>query len=369
LERVLLIGFGHAGKRFYRVLNDVQRDTPSRVRLTGVCDSNPRRLSEVPRPARTFRCLDTALAETRATTAVVAVNEVRHFDVLRRCAAARVSRILCEKPLAASNDEARELSTLLAGTTVTVNLLERHSPVIADYLRWAAEIPGLAPKRVEFFWGKHRLRDPRPTIGVMSEAIHALDLVNYLFRPASYEVVGAHGVSSDFSHAPGAVLDTLDVVLRMPGFVVLGHCSFAWPWRQRTLTALLTAPDGRLFRATFDFDAPHWDLDSLKIVSVDLDDGRYETVLETTTDRDQLSPQLAGVNKLSRFVRMSLAPGHTDGPMLVDTSEALALQAMLDALERALSRQTVIQPPMVPAAAFADHVRAGATASYAEGGA
>jgi predicted dehydrogenase len=342
VDPVLLIGFGYSGKRFYRVLSDLAREAPDRVWLAGVCDVDPRRLREVPATVPTFDSLDGALEHTRPTTAVVAVNEYRHYEVLKRCAEAGLTRILCEKPLAASQDEARELCALLADTSVTVNLVERHSPVVDDYLRWAADVPGLAPTRVEFFWGKHRVGDARPTIGVLSELIHGLDLVNYLFRPPSYDVVSAHGLASDFSSARGEVVDTLDLVLRTPSFVVAGHCSFAWPARRRVITALLSCDRGRTYRATLEFDSPHWDLDTLEVVEIDPRTGRLEKVLETRTASDDFPADLTGVYKLSRFVRTSLSPAHRAA--LVDVEEASRLQEMLDAVGRALAGRISAHP-------------------------
>jgi hypothetical protein len=34
--------------------------------------------------------------------------------------------------------------------------------------------------RAHFYWGKNRINDHRPTIGVSSEAIHSLDLIQHV---------------------------------------------------------------------------------------------------------------------------------------------------------------------------------------------
>lgn len=336
-ERVLIVGFGAAGRRFARVVRYMADIRPNQVVLGGVCDTSPLALGEAAEFAPTFEDLETALRKIDPTSVIVAVNESAHAEVLHKLGDRPPRAVMCEKPLTATLSEALALPTRITSSALTVNLVERQSPVLSDYFDWAADRSGLRPLRVEFFWGKHRVADRRPTMGVLSEMTHPLDLVDYLFGFERLDIACAHAVSSDYSpHHPGA-LETVSLVGRADDYVVLGASSFAWPRRHRTITALLTDSKDELFRLTVDFDTPRWDCDHLILERIDRDGGARTTVLARAISNEMFPPALAGVAKVAGFVEQSieLSLGGEAVHSLVGYDQAVKLQRLLAQLETA----------------------------------
>jgi predicted dehydrogenase len=265
------------------------------------------------------------------------VNEAAHADVLAACTQLP-SALLLEKPLTATLTSARALAPRLSGHRLSMNLVERFSRLLPTYRAWAAEQEPLEVARVEAFWGKHRLLDPRPTMGVHSELIHALDLIGHVFVPLAGTIWQAIGVSSDFSPTDGDVLDSVDASACVAGVPITVHSSFVWPTRMRQVTALLRSPR-QLYRATFDFDRPHWDCDHLKIIEI-RSGGRWEPVLEKSTDIADVPEGIRGVGKLTSFLERSLAAwrhGAHDAA-LVGLPEALELQEQIEQIHRTARR-------------------------------
>jgi predicted dehydrogenase len=338
-ERILIIGFGAAGRRFARVLRHLQETDPAGFQFAGICDTDPVARREAAPIAPTYADLDVAIRDSGAGVAIVAVNERFHAEVLTQLSSFPSLCVICEKPLTANLAEAHEMPEGVTLMPLTLNLVERQSPVLTDYFDWAASRSELRPLRVEFFWGKHRIADRRPTMGVLSEIAHPVDLIDFLFGIERLEVDHAHAISSDYSPHDPCCLDTVSFVARSGGCVVLGASSFAWPRRQRTLTALLADRTDALFRLTVDFDMPRWDCDHLSLGRIDPASGRIETFLERRTDNELFPPSLRGVAKLAGFVTDSIAVARNPGRphRLVDFSRALRIQENLDVLEEAVA--------------------------------
>lgn len=346
-RRVVLVGLGYAGQRFARVLHEVAAEARTPVEVVGVVDRRQVPSGELP----VFTSLSDALVELRPDTVCVTVNERAHeavFDELADAATDRLT-ILSEKPLTADAASAHRVARRLAGHRFSMNLVERYSPLVTTYHEWAAGQPDLSVIRVESHWGKHRVFDPRPTMGVLSELIHPLDLVQHLFLPLSGASIRAHGVASDFDESRTDRLDSLNVALDAGGVPVLLNTSFAWPRRVRTVTTLVRAGSW-LYSVLLTFDDPHWDNDRIRIVRID-PDGRYTVVLEEETDAVALPTSLAGVHKLATFVRRSLGFEPDSSPAaaaitgrsdtLVDLTDAVVLQDLLEAIRDAADEATL----------------------------
>lgn len=342
---VLLIGYGFAGKRFGRALSYLARQHPDRIRFVAVVDSDRAKLTGALPVERVFYDLDQALEATRPDAVVLAINEFAHFEALRRLAETDCA-ILCEKPLTATREEARRLEAPLAGHRVTVNFVERFSPILDVFFDWRRRNPGVAPVRVEFFWGKNRLWDPRPTMGVLSEVTHPLDLVDFLFSFDRWVVSEASGIVSDFAHGREKRLDSIQLLIDTGGYLVIGHTSFLWPRRQRSITAFLADPEDRLYRVYLEFDQPRWDCDLLEIQEVVGATGELRPVLEHRVTNDDFPPELLRIFKVSEFVRLSLdaMEGRASGGRLVDLGQALKIQNLLEDIEESCDRRRSLQP-------------------------
>lgn len=174
-----------------------------------------------------------------------------------------------------------------------MNLVERFSPMVTRCREWMRAEGPWTVTRTEAFWGKHRIGDSRPTMGVLSELIHALDLLGHLFGADNPEIIRSNGVLSDVSPHATDVLDSLDVIARHGDAPMLLHTSYAWPTRMRLVTALLWSEHRGTHRIELEFDNPHWDCDRLEIKSI-TPDGRWTTVLRDSTDVSSLPAEIRG---------------------------------------------------------------------------
>jgi predicted dehydrogenase len=220
-----------------------------------------------------------------------------------------------------------------------MNLVERFSPVVRDYRAWARRTGRLTVMRVESFWGKHRIADPRPTIGVLSELIHPVDLIRYLFPDNDLRILGGHGVESDFSPHSASILDSLDLHATMGDAPVLLHSSYAWPTRQRTISALLWSPTEGMIRVELDLDTPHWDCDRLDISRI-ASNGRWARIHHSATDVATLPLPIQGVGKVVNFLDSSLRAARTGraDDELVDLTTAGELQKICNDIDRSIRR-------------------------------
>ena len=267
LPRVLLIGAGFAGERFAKVLRHLGEDL-GHVLLVGACDPRTRlrdRGDDVPH----YTELDRAVEELSPDAFVVAVNERDHYPVLRNLAERVGDRrhlVMCEKPMVSNVSEMETLLTLpgWAQLDLRLHMVERHSKVVEDFRWWLAEAGAVRFLRAEFFWGKNRVSDQRPTMGVLSEIIHPLDLIQFI---TGEQVAGCRSmvVRSDYPIHRSMTQETLDLAggLGTSGLVV-GHTSFAWTARDRRITFHFETADA-VYAATLSFDMPRWDCDALRV--------------------------------------------------------------------------------------------------------
>jgi Oxidoreductase family, NAD-binding Rossmann fold len=312
LQRMLLIGAGAAGSRFLRAGAVLQER--GKVEVVGVCD----RLSLADRPfgVPVFDDVDSAMLACRADLVVVAVTDTEHASVLARVLRSpqRPRVVACEKPLTTTPDDHRMVEDLARanGVVVTVNYLEECSPVVAQYLDWR-RAAGARPSRVEFFWGKNRLGDLRPTIGALSEISHPLDLVRIVTGAdpgCGLTDLRCRGVSSDV--VPGrTVLDTISFDGWIDDCLVVGSCSFAWAQRDRRLIVHALDAEGAPTIAAFRFDDPVWDRDVLTIDRL-ANERRWERVVDRTIESSSRDAPDFQIAKLIEFLERS---AHARGPV------------------------------------------------------
>lgn len=332
---VLVIGVGRSGGRFVRALNYLERiGLP--VQVVALCDLNPAPLDTLSAATAIFSDVRVALQAAEPDVVVVCVNEAAHFEVLKAISElAPRALVMCEKPLTETLEQFIHIERLFAPDTITVNFVERYSPIVSDFTDWRKN-ESVEILRAEFFWGKYRYRDPRPTMGVLSEIAHPIDLVRALTGLPEDTPVDIAEVSmsdSDFSCSDGDVADTVAVVLRMGSdMLVRGHSSFLWEERRRRLVLHGRRRDHSIFQAVLAFDEPRWDQDRLTVYSIDGASGTRSTVLETQYTNSDFPPELDQIYKVTRFVRESLR--HLSDPTairnLVTVDGARWVQAIID---------------------------------------
>ncbi|NNH75645.1 Gfo/Idh/MocA family oxidoreductase [Nocardia uniformis] len=333
VERVLVIGHGYAGSRFVAAIEHLIASGRPLV-MAGICDRNGDRL---PDKVPGFTDIGVALRSCAPTVICVTVNEADHVDTYRALTGYRRSLVLSEKPLTADSGDVAAAVAALSPHEMAMNLIERYSPVVREFRQWLAERPELHLVRVESFWGKHRIGDARPTIGVLSEIVHPIDLVRYLFPGNEFRWRHGHGFRSDFSPHSPAILDSLDVVGDFGQAPIILHSSYTWAHRLRTIWIYLESPNTGLIRAELVFDTPHWDCDRLDISTIDRN-GRYESTLRQSVSVTALPEAIRGIGKLVEFVDIAVRQWR-DGVLrddIVDLHSAVQLQETTDRIERVL---------------------------------
>jgi predicted dehydrogenase len=302
-ESALVVGNGFSGTRFVRALRHIEDTQPGVARLAGICDRNIARLTGLT-GVSTFTELSTAIGTIDPTVIVVAVNESEHFTVLNQLSAVGSKRrlLIVEKPFTETVAQAMAISPLISEAVVAVNFTERYSPILEAYRRWASDCGGVVPTRIEFFWGKNRIRDSRPTIGVLSELTHPLDLVKYLFGIQDPRIVSVHARESDFASSTERCLDSIDVCIETSLYRLAGHASFCWSERLRRLFAVLRNTDGTSMLVNFDFDMPRWDCDSVTIRLC----GSKEIIFEHRVNNSSFPGELDEIGKVALFTSRSI---------------------------------------------------------------
>ncbi|WP_246794858.1 Gfo/Idh/MocA family oxidoreductase [Burkholderia perseverans] len=326
---LLIIGLGYAGTRFLNAFLSVDSLTIEgglRPAYVG------RRAGK--RDIPYFSDVPSALAQWRPEIVVVAVTDGEHAGVLAQLAG-YPGFVICEKPLANSGDDLSSTTRALDRVSgFCLNLVERYSEA-AQFLKQYVHDHRLSLIRSHFIWGKDRIHDHRPTCGVPSEIIHALDLVNWIAAPEKQLVLeDAIGTTSNFSVSGDAVLDSVAIVARLGTSVVSGYSSFVNITRQRTLDFALGSPDGKLIYAQLIFDTPSWDIDHLRIWERTHAEDRVLAAF--TTSFPDSPPSLLTIQKLRRLVLDVLGfAGHGICPRqaFADLSSAVAIQVLLNQIE------------------------------------
>ena len=288
---ILIIGLGYAGLRFQRAFEHLASRYPLKLAYCSRRQKN----SSLPY----YPHLKEALRELKPEIVVVCANDIQHANVLAELADYN-GFILCEKPLLVPGDNLPGLAAgLKAANGFALDLVERYSEATA-LLKAMVQQHHWRLLRASFHWGKDRLNDYRPTCGVVSEVIHALDLVSWISPQAQpMQLHHAIGIDSDFSISGDRVQDTVMFSASLGDAAVAGYASFVNIHRQRTLDFSFAAPNGAIIHARLEFDEPQWDVDRLRVWTRDASGALIELQQRLYTGSDD--PTLATITKLSRL--------------------------------------------------------------------
>jgi predicted dehydrogenase len=300
--RTLVVGHGNAGSRFLRALR--HGHCAQLFNVVAVVDHRPQ--PSVSAGYRVYSDLELALQVEAPELVVVCVNEQAHFDVLDDVlSAASVRHVVCEKPLTRTLEEFRRLAPERRGIPISLNFCERYSPIIDDCSGWLART-GATVARVEFGWGKYRVRDPRPTMGVLSELSHPLDLSRHLLgvsAQTTLRLVSAAATYSDYSSFSDRAPDGVSLIGDLGGCLIVGSSSFVWEERRRRLVLYArTDVDGRSWMLVLDFDNPAWDDDTFTVYELEPTGGRRQRIDQTRYRALGLPETVRYVQKIYRYL-------------------------------------------------------------------
>jgi len=325
--KVLIIGLGYAGLRWQHALEYVGRSCDIGMSIAYL----DRR--ERPSTLERIGSFEEALEAFGPDLVVVSANDVSHAAVLAQLDGYR-GFVICEKPLATPADDLGFIETALASLNgFALNLVERYSAASQTLREWVARHRWRLV-RAHFNWGKDRINDYRPTCGVTSEVIHALDLVSWICpTEGEWSVDEVIGVRSDFSISGPAVLDTVMVGATLGEVPVTGYSSFVNVVRQRTVDWSFVDDQAHVIHARLTFDTPCWDHDHLRVWMRD-SDGTQLTLHETS--EVPCEPGLETLHKLSRLCRdavLWIATQREPDLPFADLRTAIKLQRLLNTLE------------------------------------
>jgi predicted dehydrogenase len=329
---VLIAGMGYAGSRFLSALRTLDGGHGAGADLEIAYHARHRTREDIPY----YASIAEALTHFRPDVVIVAVTDSAHAEVLTALDGYE-GFVLAEKPLTSRNDDLDAVARALARTSgFALDLVERYSDATAA-LRDHVRRGGLTLVRAHATWGKDRINDHRPTVGVTSEVIHSLDLLQWI-APGGHTVTpaGVLGVSSDFSISGPDVLDSVALTATLGEAPVTVYSSFTNITRQRTVDLTFRDPDGGLVYASAVYDTPVWDADRLRIWRR-VPDGE-ETLCEVDTTTDRAPEQLRAIVKLRRLVADVLRyvrTGEAPQVAFAGLEESLALQRLLNDIEDA----------------------------------
>jgi predicted dehydrogenase len=323
---ILIVGLGYAGRRFQRAFELLGREHPVQL---AYCSRRPKK-TELPY----YPILKDALRELQPEIVVVSANDINHVDVLQDLAGYS-GFVICEKPMLTSNDDLAAISSGLQNLSgFALDLVERYSDATV-HLKALVDANGWRLLRSSFHWGKDRLNDYRPTCGVVSEVIHALDLVSWICpSPAAMKLEHAIGVRSDFSISGSDVLDTVMFTANLSGAAVAGYASFVNIHRQRTVDFTFADPEGQIIHSRLEFDEPSWDSDHLRIWTRNERGAIVE--LERKSYESGSDPSTATILKLTRLcddVLRFVAHGASPRQPFADLDTTLELQTLLNEID------------------------------------
>lgn len=343
-----VIGCGKAGARFIKAINYLHK-TGAGIEIKFACDTNPLHLEScgVGSGVKKYSDYKNAFTENSDVDFIfVCVNEHAHYEILSyiKDQSIKYLRIISEKPLTETLSQANHISELYKNEDITLNFVERYSPIVSDYHEWKRE-NNLAPVKANFFWGKYRIHDPRKTMGVLSEISHPLDLTLYLMDIKPHEEISleqAIGQKSDYSPYKADLIDTVSISLKLKEqFVITGHSSFVWETRRRTISVFLQDSNQVCrYMAVCNFDDPVWDMDNLKIYDIIKSPGRMELVKEFDYGGEDCKQEIFKVNKIYKFILENIANVYQDKKScnLAYLDQAIYIQSILDLIEKGISR-------------------------------
>lgn len=341
MYKVALIGFGRAGGRFLRALIYLQRNFGD-LKLEAVCDCDKERLRKFKKYGiKSYTGIDQLLEVDDYDIFVVATNEDSHFDIISKIKekSKKCKKILIEKLLVENIIQANKLKDVCSDSEISVHFVERNSIVVEKLKRWMND-KGVRISRASFFWGKYRLHDHRPTIGVVSEISHPLDLVLMLADindNEKFKILQGSYISSDYSFFKTNLIDTISVKIKFgENLIVDGNSSFLWDRRERRIILFLSDNSQVKYMASIVFDSPQWDIDTCIISSVGIDSGKKVQIKKIASRQEGVKSDVLCISKIVKFIQENIYELKTNkiSNNLVHLSQGIYIQNIIDALEK-----------------------------------
>ncbi|PTI89688.1 hypothetical protein, partial [Mammaliicoccus vitulinus] len=191
---------------------------------------------------------------------------IYHIDILKELSNYK-GIILCEKPFVSNEDELKmaqqfinkDQQNLILSTVIRFSLASQKLKSFIDE-------NSLKIKRINFVWKKNRINDFRPTVGVISEIIHPLDTIQWLFNK-KVNINSTIRTDSNFALDKNEYLpDSLFISGRVGEGVVTGYSSFVSLKVERFIDITLKdITSDEHYYVKLCYDSPDWFEDRLSI--------------------------------------------------------------------------------------------------------
>ncbi len=342
--KILLIGAGQAGLRFLRACGALE--SPWTIEVVGIIESNHERGKQITNQLNipTFKSVQEAFDERlEPHAAIVTVPESSHAKILLEIAEiySNLKIVICEKPLTHTLEEAQIIARTFEDKAIAVNFVERFSPIVG-YLVDFLKTNNRHILRANCWWGKYRLKDARPTLGVISvELAHPLDLILYLCntKPGTpFHFDGVIATASNFSTGTyeALPLDSIHASLIIDNKTqIFISSSLLWSQRDRRIELLIGDTLGKATElVSMTFDNPVWDVDCLKIYNINAQGGILQLQNKININEEDWPKEKFTIGKVCNFLEAALhirepAPGIA----LPSIKDCVYLQEILTNLE------------------------------------
>lgn len=305
---VAIIGAGYAGKRFVRAFR-YRQNVIGDVKVVAVCDKSMQKLSTFKGyEIKIYSDVNDMLSSDKFDIIVVASNEESHYRILLNIFKKKQNpkRIIVEKLLTKNIKQSLAIQRIFKNFDISIHFVERHSQVISEAVKWLLK-HNLEVRRGFFFWGKYRLHDHRPTIGVISEISHPIDLILFISKisiKSHFKIVKSCCTFSDYSCSGKNILDTINVNIKFgKNLFINGSSSFLWGKRDRRIMLYLSKPDSKIsYIVEFSFDNPRWDIDVCTISSINKSANLKKIIKKWETKEKKDIKELCGIEKIYNFI-------------------------------------------------------------------
>lgn len=256
---ILIIGMGFAGNIYHKALSHLKTKEKYNINIA-YHSKRKNRLD-----TKYYSTIESALKNHSPSLIIVTVNDIYHFNILNKLKDYD-GTILCEKPLVGNQEELDKFKKFFSyKTTLILSTVIRFS-LASQKLKHFLRSKNYSIKKINFTWKKNRINDFRPTVGVISEIIHPLDTIQWLFD-TKIDIQHILTTSSNYSVSRDmTILDSAFILGTIKDSIISGYSSFVSLQVERSIEIVLKDSDlNKHYYIILTFDKDEWFSDKLTI--------------------------------------------------------------------------------------------------------
>jgi predicted dehydrogenase len=337
--RAVVIGVGRSGSRFLRA---AQYINPSigKIEIVGVADIDSAKLNAL---TETDIILEIdykkILRDVPCELIIISATDSSHYEILKYIKEQSIGykKIICEKPIVTSERDCQFVRSAFDDGEIYVSFVERYSSAVS-VLKNYIHTNGRSIFSASFVWSKYRIKDSRPTVGVISEITHPIDLACYLGAVKDnndFQLNFSCILESDYARGGGLRPETMMVCVEFEGGMVLsGTSSYTQSKRSRTMEFILADECSKVVEiAVLHLDSPRWDDDDLSIFRIDGETSLPTLETSLVTQSHELGSRRY-IEKICLFLEDVISDiGGGGSKALPSKSEALLVQRIVNKFE------------------------------------